>query len=301
MMSAQRAIDVGGFAPKPPPRAIVEVRFGVHARKRAVIEPGRALRVGRTELADLVVPSDLLLSTVHFELRWDGERCLLRDMGGAKGTLMAGQPVVEGEVPNGAWIRAGATDFSVYIEGHTPPAWDAQPFSSGGARARALIELGNEAAKGTLFAVLDAARDDRIQVLLRESVDEHDSLYQGVKAETMAEVAPYLVKIRKDSRLLPQLISEGWGGAWGIYLVCESPLRDVRAHLRKLLFVASEEDEEVRYFRFYDPRVLRIFMPTCTVRQEDELFGEIAQLLCEDEVGGILRIERTRRRAGGEA
>lgn len=284
----------------PAPRAIVEVRFGPHAHRRAVIDPGRALRVGRTELADLVVPNDERMATAHFELRWDGEKCLLRDMSGGKVTLIAGAAVTEGEVRNGAWIRAGDTDFSVYIEAYTPPPWNARPFASEGARSRALQELGPEAERGALFAVLDAARDDRIQVLLRESVDEYDSLYQGIKAETMAEVAPYLVKLRRDSRLLRRLIDEGWGGAWGVYLVCESPLRDVRAHFRKLLFVSNEEDDEVRYFRFYDPRVLRIFVPTCTVRQEDEFYGEIKRFLCEDEASGILRLERSRRRAGGD-
>jgi hypothetical protein len=195
-------------------------------------------------------------------------------------------------VRSGAWIRAGETDFSVYFEEHTPPPWNARPFAPEAARAQALRELRAEAEKGALFAVLDAARDERIQVLLRESIDEHDSLYQGLKAETMAEVAPYLVKLRKDSSLLPRLIDEGWGGAWGVYFVCESPLRDVRAHFRRLLFVSSEEDAEVRYFRFYDPRVLRIFTPTCTVRQEDEFFGQIERFFCEDDVGGLLRIER---------
>src|SRR4029079_2494118 len=98
----------------------------------AVIEPGQALRVGRTELAGFVVPNDERMSTVHFELRWDGSRCLLQDMSGGKGTLMAGEAVAQGEVRSGAWIRAGTTDFSVYIEGHTPPSWDAEPFAPEG-------------------------------------------------------------------------------------------------------------------------------------------------------------------------
>jgi hypothetical protein len=36
------------------------------------------------------------------------------------------------------------------------------------------------------------------------------------------------------------------------------------------------------YFRFYDPRVLRLFLPACTARQRSELTGtEIERFLVE--------------------
>ena len=37
------------------------------------------------------------------------------------------------------------------------------------------------------------------------------------------------------------------------------------------------------YFRFYDPRVLRIFLPTCDAAQLKEFFGPVAHFICEDE------------------
>ncbi len=37
------------------------------------------------------------------------------------------------------------------------------------------------------------------------------------------------------------------------------------------------------YFRFYDPRVLRIFLPTCDRSQILEFFGPVKIFICEDE------------------
>ncbi len=275
-------------------RVIVEVRGPSEAIRRAPIEPGQTLRVGRGEQCGLVLAGDDNVSPVHFELGWGVDRqgvCRLRDLGSAKGTLLQGAPVKTGEVTSGAWIRAGDTDLTVYFEEHTPPPARPPP-APGAARAAAVEALAAEAQRGQLFALVDAARSKRALVLLRESVDVYDSLYQGLKGETMADYAPYLVQIRGGSRLLPRLVEEGWGDAWGVYLTSKAPLRELRAHFRRLLFVQNEELGELVYFRFYDPRVLRVFLPVATRRQEDELFGPVERFLCEDEDRAVTTFAR---------
>src|SRR3954464_5135648 len=146
-------------------RAIVEIRGGPLQGRKALLEPGTTLRVGRTERADLVVPGDGHLSNVHFELAWDGEGCRLTDLRSAEGTALNGARVDEAGVAHGAWIRAGETVFSVYFEEATPPRRG--PEDDAGTKARkerALAAL--EADPDPLFAVLDAARTDRILELL---------------------------------------------------------------------------------------------------------------------------------------
>ena len=61
-----------------PRRAIVEVRFGPLASRRAIIEPGQLLRVGRSNMLGLALPHDGQMSAEHLELSWDGERCRVR-------------------------------------------------------------------------------------------------------------------------------------------------------------------------------------------------------------------------------
>jgi pSer/pThr/pTyr-binding forkhead associated (FHA) protein len=274
-------------------RAIVEVRWAakVPARK-LVIAPGAALRVGRTERADLVVPDDRTMSPVHFELRWDGTKCTVADRS-REGTLLNGEPVTEGEVKNGGWVRAGGTIFSVYFEGATPPRAESGLKGDGTdrlapAQQDVLAALEKEAAP--LFAVLDAARTLRIIEVLRESAEEYRSLYEGIKGEALAMQAPYLVSLPKGSRLLPQLVLEGWGRRWGIYLSCRRPFDEVRTQLRRISMVHNDQTRERMYFRFYDPRMLRLFLPTCALRQKEQVFGEIEAFLVEGRDGELVRL-----------
>jgi len=278
-------------------RAIVAVLWGRQKGDRAVIPKGATLRVGRTERADLVVPHDSKLSGVHFELHWDGERCHLRDLGSALGTALGGQRVEAGWVPHGGWVRAGETDFSVHVEAKTPPpaadvyAPDFEIEAPGAEerRLRALAALREALGEAPLYAVVDAARDGRILQLLRESVDEYRSLYEGLAGEPFAHVAPYVVRLDPESHLLESLVREGWGRRWGFYASCRTPLRELRRHLRRLLVVRNEETRARMYFRFYDPAVLRVFIEAATPLQLSELFGELSELYAEGPRGELLR------------
>ena len=280
------------------PRCIVEVRWGKVAGTKAVIDPGKSLRVGRASWSDLVVPHDAQLSGEHFELRWDGERCTLRDLGSQKGTQLDGAPVTsEVEVEHGGWILAGLTDFMVYVEGHTPPEEDDEEDDEvldeeerqhsterRAAAESALAVLRDEAAKAPLYAVLDAARDDRILELLRESVERHQSLYEGQPGEPLEEVAPYLVgPMNPSSRLLERLTLEGFGNRWGIWCTSLEPFVEVRRHWRRFLMVELEDGGQRVYFRFYDPWVFSTFWPACTERQQAELTAPLLSILADSD------------------
>jgi hypothetical protein len=277
-------------------RAIVEIRSGPLVGRKALLEAGQVLRVGRTEHADLAVPQDGHLSGVHFTLEWDGKKCRLSDARSTEGTALNGERVAEGDVVNGDWIRAGETIFSVYVEGATPARRRAADDDATRAKKeRALAALAAEA--DPLFAVLDAARTDRILEVLHEAPEEYRSLYDGVQGEALAAAAPYLVALPRASRLLERLVREGWGDRWGIYMTSARPFAEVRRHLRRFLIVEDEESRRRLYFRFYDPRVLRAFLPTCTPLQRADLFGELGAMWLESNDGEPLRLTRGERGA----
>jgi hypothetical protein len=240
--------------------------------------------VGRTDRADLVVERDPEISGLHFEIRWDGDRATLRDLGSARGTLLSGAPLQgEAAVPHGSWIKAGETIFSVYFEAHSPRRGPpADPASA----ARALAALAPYV--GRLYAVLDAARDERVLELCRESVDETRSLYEGVKGDALAEVAPHLVRFEPGSGLLGRLLSDGWSRSFGVFVESRASFKALRRHLRRFLVVVDDASGARLYFRYYDPRVLREMAPLFTVRQADEIYADVIDaFLVEDAAGGL--------------
>jgi hypothetical protein len=241
--------------------------------RRFLLAPGASARVGRTALSDFVVPEDEQLSGAHFAVEWDGATAALRDLGSATGTLLGGARVTVGDLAHGAWIRAGNTDFRVYHEGHSQRR--ARAATPATALVHRAIQRRLEAAPGHLYAVLDAARSPRVLELLNESADDHQSLFDGLAGAGLWRVAPYLVKLTPTSSpLLSRLLAEGWGHSFGIHLFSAAPFRDVRRHLRRHLRV-EDPDNKPMYFRFYDPRVLRRFLPMASPRQVQELFADV--------------------------
>jgi len=296
-------------------RVILEVQSGPLYGTKKVLEPGTKLRVGRRQRADFVVPDDQM-SAPHFEIAWDGSTCTLKDLKSQKGTLVGGQAVKEAELKNGSWIRAGVSDFLVFFEASTPPVMDfdeallnadeedLKPLAAQWLRENRDKKLAERAAReeraraalaslaavaGQRYALLDATRSERIIILLQESVEEYRSLYEGVEGLALAHVAPYLVSLPQGTRLLQSLVLEGWEKRWSSFIACDRPFKDVRRHLRRFLLVADEDTRERFYFRFYDPEVLRTFIPTATARQREDFFGPISAFYVEGEHGDLCR------------
>jgi hypothetical protein len=283
------------------PRCIVELPRGKLAGTKAILAPGEVLRVGRTSFAQLVVPHDESLAGVHFELSWDGETCRILDKSCERGTFLGGESVTEAEVPHGAWIRAGRSDFTVHVEDfsrhHGQPDDEEDAENARGAARRVAAErayasLREETSKAPLYAVLDAARDEGILPLLREHVEPHRSLYEGAQGDELEDVAPYLVgPMAPGSRLLARIVELGWGNRWGIWCTSRERFQDVRRHFRRFLMVELERTKERVYFRFYDPRVMRAIWPVSWASEKSKLLGACGAILLEGEKLALERLE----------
>jgi hypothetical protein len=141
----------------------------------------------------------------------------------------------------------------------------------------------------SLFALLDGARDPQIYQTLIFSDLEYACLFGGELPAAQKAAAPYLVKIVPGSRSGEQLIERGWGQSWGLFLAARSGLWDLRRHLRGLLEVETPDGPK-RFFRYYDPRVLRSFLPTCDAAQLREMFGPVDRFDMEaPDSEGLLR------------
>lgn len=263
----------------------LEVRSGSQAGNRVRLEQGRIVRVGRTSRADMVFSEDAHMSGLHFSLGWEGADCRVTDLNSRNGILVNGQTVSALTLRDGDTIVAGDTTFVLQIEPDQPTVASAaaalaSPPVAATPQDRLLPLLRRDLQP--LFAILDAARDVRILALLVHHKAECQSLYEGPEGAQLAQVAPYLVRLVADSPLLEPLVKEGWGKSWGVYLTCASDFHEIRRHLRHFLQARLPDGEQV-YFRFYDPRVMRIFLPTCIAEEATQFFGPIVRYVLEGE------------------
>jgi len=130
------------------------------------------------------------------------------------------------------------------------------------------------------YAVLDAARDERIYPALTQADTESLCLYLGDKAEELAAVAPYLLSLTKEDPFTQWLMNYGWGRSWGIFVRSSASLKELHRHFRKFLMVYDEKGTPL-YFRYYDPRVLRVYLPTCNESELRTVFGPVDHYFVE--------------------
>jgi len=261
------------------------------SRGRLVLKTGQFMRVGRKLPADLTGNEDDFMSSLHFLIECKADSCRISDMESRNGTFLNGARITEAILRDGDVIVAGRTRFRVHIqveERAEAPRVGSPDFTGVLGEGtldlphqpRDLRELLSPQHGEHLYALLDAARDDRVLELLRETKERYQSLYEGHQGEDLANFAPYLVELPKGSPLLESLINEGWGQSWGVYLMSSKSFEEVRKHFRHFLLVQTEDGKQL-YFRFYDPRVLRVFLPTCTRSESSEFFGPIGKMLVE--------------------
>jgi hypothetical protein len=138
-----------------------------------------------------------------------------------------------------------------------------------------------------VYAVLDAARDDAIYAKLTATDVEYLSLFRGEKAKELATVAPYLVKLEQGNPFTRWLLEKGWGNSWGIWVESAATLKELKRHFQSILQVVDEDGNSL-FFRYYDPRVLRVYLPTCNEKELVVFFGPVGTFFYEDEEASIV-------------
>ncbi len=228
------------------------------------------------------------MSGIHFVIECDEQGCLLRDPGSSNGTLVNGRKVTTVRLSNGDMVFAGETRFSVQIVDHkpaAPPQVVAPPAVPSTPQEKLISVL--RADFQPLYALLDAACEPSVLKVLFESKEQYQSLFEGPQGAQLAHFAPYLVRLPENSPLIGTLVQQGWGKNWGVYLASQEALEGLRRHFRQFLMVKLPDQKQV-YFRFYDPRVLRLFLPTCTAQEISLIFGPVKYYLMEDEKPDLL-------------
>lgn len=132
------------------------------------------------------------------------------------------------------------------------------------------------------WAILDGARNEKIYGAIYRSYLDKACLYAGDLPWQLQMAAPYLVQLDKDDSASLSLLRQGWGDSWGIYLRSSASLVTLRKHFRGFLRVRDHAGRKL-VFRYYDPRVLRVYLPTCTPEELETVFGPVDSFVLESE------------------
>ena len=138
-----------------------------------------------------------------------------------------------------------------------------------------------------VWMIVDPARDKRIHFDLVNSHLEYMCLYAGDLAHELEAVAPHLVQLDYGDPHTRELVTKAWGKSWGVFLRSSTTMQKVRRHLRTLLLVNDWKGRRL-LFRYYDPRILRVYLPTCVAEELTTVYGPITHFWTEDDTAARL-------------
>ena len=135
-----------------------------------------------------------------------------------------------------------------------------------------------------LYCVLDGASVPDLPKRLYQSQAISHCLFEGDLEPDMLYVAPFLVLLSPDNSITDWVFSNGFGKNWGIFIHSRSSLVDMEKHFTSLVQVYDERANSMT-FRYYDPRVIRKYLPTCTPRELEVFFGRTDAVFAESDDG----------------
>ncbi len=144
--------------------------------------------------------------------------------------------------------------------------------------------LRTAAPRAPVYALIDAARECDGPYQATQAGVACASLFAGDLGDKLKNVAPHLVEFKNRTSFVGWWF-EQWGRSVGVLVETPVSLPDLRRHFRTLTMVRGESDRKQYYFRFYDPRVLHTFLPSCTADEVQRFFGPVTAFYCESKGG----------------
>ena len=150
----------------------------------------------------------------------------------------------------------------------------------------------------TLYAVLDLAADAALNAhVQRLEPDGAACLFEGKLHPQVKAASPHIVELAPTDPLSVLWRGAGWGKAWGVLISSSAGLMTVRRRLRHFTQARLPDGSGPVLFRFWDPRVFRVYMPLVEDDQLAGWFTDIDRYIVETEDGaGSLRYSLDRGR-----
>jgi len=132
------------------------------------------------------------------------------------------------------------------------------------------------------YVLIDAALwDTDINMLFLDEKIIYKSLFRGSTGEKLWSVAPYLVDISSNEKLVKQIKEMNPVERRVMWLSSSLNIDELRKHLRRFLRMKKEDGDYI-YFRFYDPFVANTVFPNLSHEQAVQFFEKIDYLIADD-------------------
>lgn len=113
----------------------------------------------------------------------------------------------------------------------------------------------------TLYGVLDCAIDPALYAHIeRLEPDQAVCLFERVPIQ-VKRASPHLVELAPTDPLSRLWRTQGWRGNWGVLLSSRRDLTATKLRLKHFTQVRLPDGSGPVLFRFWDPRVLRTYLP----------------------------------------
>lgn len=133
-----------------------------------------------------------------------------------------------------------------------------------------------------LYCVLDGVMVPDLPKQLYAAQMPSHCLIKGNLTPDLVHAAPYLVVLPRDSKFTDWVLDGAIGKFWGIFFQSRHSMIEMQKHFTALLSAYDEKGNRLN-FRYYDPRVLRKFLPTCTPGELEVFFGRVDTFFAEAE------------------
>ncbi len=140
-----------------------------------------------------------------------------------------------------------------------------------------------------LFAVLDGAKVPGIVEMCMAENLRHQCLYIGEAFEEHADVAPWLVELTPQAKLLRNMMTRGeaawhlWDRQAGILIRSPQSFDALWAHLRKFTLLPDEEGNRF-FFRFFEPDFLSAVLQQAEPGEVAHFFAAIDRIVTVEQL-----------------
>lgn len=130
-----------------------------------------------------------------------------------------------------------------------------------------------------LYMLIDAAHDCRILPALENSKHARCCLFNEEQvSRAVKNVSPFLIKIKSIDDFMMWCLQEGLHRHWMIFFTSpEVHVSELKLHFKRFSLAYSPDGRRY-FFRYYDPRVLPVFLASSDLRERTDFFRRCTKI-----------------------